>query len=161
MTLTAPAKAAPRVSLTSCVRRAGQAQKRFRERQKTKFTELTSKVEQLEARLASALVEKAKSEDRASILEKCLELRGNLPVAASSGAAIGEVRAVQHECRSMLCLPAGVLHEQGPADGGQQCSARPCQYSAPAPPRDRICICIARLLDTSVGAACARSLQGR
>ena len=94
--LRAPAKAAPRVWLTSCVRRRGQAQKRFRERQKTKFTELTSKVEQLEARLASALVEKARSEDRASILEKCLELRGNLPVAASSGAAIGEVRAVQH-----------------------------------------------------------------
>ena len=85
---------------------AVQAQKRFRERQKTKFTELTSKVEQLEARLATALVEKAKSEDRAAILEKCLELRGNLPVAASSGAAIGEVRAGQHNALQEHTLPA-------------------------------------------------------
>ena len=53
-------------------------------------------MEQLEARLASAMVEKAKTEDRALILEKCLELRGNLPVAASSSSAIGEVRAAQH-----------------------------------------------------------------
>ena len=74
--------------------RGPQAQKRFRERQKTKFAELTSKVEQLEARLAGVLAEKAKSEDRALILERCLELRGGLqlPAAASSSAVQSEVR---------------------------------------------------------------------
>jgi predicted nuclease with TOPRIM domain len=53
----------------------GQAQRRFRERQKAKFTELTGKVEELEGRLSELLSEKARLEDRTSILEKTLEMR--------------------------------------------------------------------------------------
>ena len=52
-----------------------QAQRRFRERQKTKFTELTGKVEELEGRLGELLSEKVRLEDRTSILEMTLELR--------------------------------------------------------------------------------------
>lgn len=52
-----------------------QAQRRFRERQKTKFTELTSKVEELEGRLGELLSEKTRLEDRTSILEQTLEMR--------------------------------------------------------------------------------------
>lgn len=52
-----------------------QAQRRFRERQKAKFTELTGKVEELEGRLSELLSEKARLEDRTSILETTLEMR--------------------------------------------------------------------------------------
>jgi hypothetical protein len=52
-----------------------QAQRRFRERQKTKFTELTGKVEELEGRLGELLSEKARLEDRTTILEHTLEMR--------------------------------------------------------------------------------------
>jgi hypothetical protein len=51
-------------------------------------------VEALEARLAAALAEKAKSDDRAAILERCLELRGGggaPPPPAPAGAAPCEV----------------------------------------------------------------------
>ncbi|KAK9915932.1 hypothetical protein WJX75_006126 [Coccomyxa subellipsoidea] len=51
------------------------AQRRFRERQKTKFTELTGKVEELEGRLGELLSEKARLEDRTTILEHTLEMR--------------------------------------------------------------------------------------
>ncbi len=92
----APLTRGPRLrrGFTCTWRWRAQAQKRFRERQKTKFAELTSKVEALEARLAGALADKAKSDDRAAILERCLELRGGgAPAAATAtGAAPGEVR---------------------------------------------------------------------
>ena len=52
-----------------------QAQRRFRERQKTKFTELTGRVEELEGRLEELLSEKARLEDRTSILQTTLEMR--------------------------------------------------------------------------------------
>lgn len=53
------------------------AQRRFRERQKTKFVELNTRVEELEGVISELLSEKTKLEDRTSFLEKALESRSS------------------------------------------------------------------------------------
>ncbi len=67
-----------------------QAQRRFRERQKTKFIELNTRVEELEGVIGELLSEKTRLEDRTSFLEKALECRssgseGNLSAMPCSG----------------------------------------------------------------------------
>lgn len=104
----------------ACLLHGPQAQKRFRERQKTKFAELTSKVEQLEARLAGVMAEKAKADDRALILERCLELRGGLqpPAAASSSAVQSEVCYILMQLHSTPCCTALCVAARSARFGG-------------------------------------------
>lgn len=88
-----------------------QAQRRFRERQKTKFTELTGKVEELEGRLGELLSEKARLEDRTSILEQTLELRRASSADLDDAAGLHSLHAV---VRSHILFTTLVVHVQTP-----------------------------------------------
>ena len=111
-----------------------QAQRRFRERQKTKFTELTGKVEELEGRLGELLTEKVRLEDRTSILEKTLELRRAGSADLDEPSALHRLNSVVwlsnitpimspmlQSSRKLACLPLAfrchvALHAQAPCN---------------------------------------------
>ena len=84
-----------------------QAQRRFRERQKTKFTELTGKVEELEGRLEELLSEKARLEDRTSILQRTLEMRRAGGVEPDEAAVSRLDSVVRSTRRCLACASAG------------------------------------------------------
>ena len=86
-----------------------QAQRRFRERQKTKFIDLNTRVEELEGVIGELLSEKTRLEDRTSFLEKALECRSsssesNLSAMPCSGSQAGSLTpasrplACQQQC---------------------------------------------------------------
>lgn len=84
-----------------------QAQRRFRERQKTKFVELNTRVEELEGVIGDLLSEKTRLEDRTSFLEKALECRrssidSNASAMPRSASQARRQRPV-HACKRLAC----------------------------------------------------------
>ncbi|CAL5218481.1 g167 [Coccomyxa viridis] len=101
------------------------AQRRFRERQKTKFIELNTRVEELEGVIGELLSEKTRLEDRTSFLEKALECRssssesnlsamprsGSQDVPELQGAAQLGTQLPASASGGALALPAGINPE--------------------------------------------------
>jgi len=99
-----------------------QAQRRFRERQKTKFVELNIRVEELEGVISELLSEKTKLEDRTSFLEKALECRSSsetnasaMPRTASAVSNTADTCSSLHKIAIRACHTSS--HSRGAAAG--------------------------------------------
>lgn len=103
---------------------AVQAQRRFRERQKTKFVELNIRVEELEGVISELLSEKTKLEDRTSFLEKALECRSSSETDASAmPRSASAVSIAAHECSSVHKLGIRACHTGSHSRGTAAVSA--------------------------------------